>query len=112
MARSSTTTALALIMGLTAALLSAPSRSQVLQVAVDASPAGLDPHIITAFSSFQVVNGSIYEGLTGIDKDLRIVPALAQTWTISPDGKSYVFKLVSGATMTESRWRRTMWLRA
>jgi peptide/nickel transport system substrate-binding protein len=73
------------------------ARAQVLDAAVDGSPAGLDPHIITAFNSFQIVNGTIYEGLTMIDKDLRIVPSLAQSWTVSPDGKSYTFKLVSGA---------------
>jgi peptide/nickel transport system substrate-binding protein len=74
------------------------AQAQVLEAAVDGSPAGLDPHIITAFNSFQIVNGTIYEGLTTIDKDLRIVPGLAQSWTIAPDGKSYVFKLVAGAT--------------
>lgn len=74
------------------------AQAQVLEAAVDGSPAGLDPHIITAFNSFQIVNGTIYEGLTTVDKDLRIVPSLAQSWTVAPDGKTYSFKLVSGAT--------------
>ena len=43
-----------------------------------------------------VVNGNIYEGLTAIDKDLKIVPGLAESWTVSPDGKTYTFKLRSG----------------
>jgi peptide/nickel transport system substrate-binding protein len=77
--------------------LAGDARAQVLQLAVDASPAGLDPHIITAFSSFQIVNGTIYEGLTAVDKDLRVVPALARSWTVSADGKSYTFKLAPGA---------------
>jgi peptide/nickel transport system substrate-binding protein len=67
-------------------------------VAVDASPAGLDPHIVTAFPSFQVINGTVYEALTMIDKDLRVVPGLAKSWAISADGKTYTFALVSGAT--------------
>ena len=75
-----------------------PGFAQVLEVGVDASPAGLDPHIITAFSSFQVVNGTIYEGLTAIDKDLRIGPSIAESWTVSPDGKTYTFKIRSGVT--------------
>lgn len=75
-----------------------PLQAQVLEIAVDSSPAGLDPHIITAFTSFQVVNGTIYEGLTAINKDLRIVPALAKSWTVSPDGKVYTFSLASGVT--------------
>ncbi len=89
-----TTSALALALALTLGAAGA----QVLDAAVDGSPAGLDPHLITAFNSFQIVNGTIYEGLTTIDKDLRIVPGLAQSWTMTPDGKVYTFKLVSGAT--------------
>lgn len=80
------------------ALCAAPALSQVLEVAIDQSPAGLDPHIITAFASFAVVNGTIYEGLTAVDKDLRVTPGLAESWTVSQDGKTYVFKLRSGAT--------------
>jgi peptide/nickel transport system substrate-binding protein len=75
-----------------------PAVAQVLEAAVDASPAGLDPHIITAFSSFQMVNGTIYEGLTIIDKDLGIGPSLAESWTVSPDGKTYRFKLRTNVT--------------
>lgn len=98
----------ALMLGLGAGLgatlgLPGTAQAQVLQAAVDGSPAGLDPHIITAFNSFQIVNGTIYEGLTNIDKDLRVVPALAQSWTMSSDGKSYVFKLVAGATFHDGK---------
>ncbi|GGH09162.1 ABC transporter substrate-binding protein [Alsobacter metallidurans] len=75
-----------------------PVRAQTLEAAIDASPAGLDPHIITAFASFMVVNGTIYEGLTAIDKDLRVGPGLAESWTVAPDGKTYNFKLRSGVT--------------
>jgi peptide/nickel transport system substrate-binding protein len=70
--------------------------AQVLELGVDASPAGLDPHLVTAFSSFQIVNGTIYEGLTAIDKDLRTVPGLAESWTVDQDGKTYTFKIRSG----------------
>jgi peptide/nickel transport system substrate-binding protein len=78
--------------------LAAPAKAQILEAAVDGSPAGLDPHIITAFNSFQIVNGTIYEGLTQIDKDLRTVPALAESWTVAPDGKTYTFKLRPNVT--------------
>ncbi|WP_342363809.1 ABC transporter substrate-binding protein [Terrarubrum flagellatum] len=88
-------TALALALAIASAGM---ARAQVMELAVDASPAGLDPHIITAFTSFQIVNGTIYEGLTQIDKDLRTTPALAQSWEISPDGRTYVFKLRPNAT--------------
>ena len=73
-------------------------RRRCWRSAIDQSPAGLDPHIITAFSSFMVVNGTIYEGLTAIDKDLRVGPGVAESWTVAPDGKTYTFKIRSGVT--------------
>ncbi len=86
-------------MALLAAIGFAPATAsaQVLQLAVDGSPVGLDPHLVTAFNSFQVVNGTIYEGLTAIDKDLRTVPGLAESWQVAADGKTYTFKLRANA---------------
>jgi peptide/nickel transport system substrate-binding protein len=74
----------------------ASASAQVLEIGADNGPTGLDPHLITAFPSFMVVNGNIYEGLTAIDKDLKTIPGLAESWTAAPDGKSYTFKLRSG----------------
>jgi peptide/nickel transport system substrate-binding protein len=74
----------------------ASASAQVLEIGADLSPTGLDPHLITAFPSFMIVNGNIYEGLTTIDKDLKVTPGLAESWTVSPDGKTYTFKLRSG----------------
>jgi peptide/nickel transport system substrate-binding protein len=76
----------------------ASASAQVLEIGADLGPTGLDPHLITAFPSFMVVNGNIYEGLTAIDKDLKVVPGLASSWTVAPDGKTYTFKLRSGVT--------------
>ena len=86
------------LLGSAALSLPTPTAAQVLQLAVEGSPAGLDPHLITAFNSAQIVLGPVYEGLTGVDKDLRVVPALAQSWQVSADGKTYTFKLAEGAT--------------
>src|SRR5919107_4542463 len=74
----------------------ASASAQVLGFGVDRGPRGLDPHLIPAFRSFMVGNGNIYEGITAIDKDLKIVPGLAESWTVSSDGKTYTFKLRSG----------------
>lgn len=68
-----------------------------------ASPAGLDPHIVTAFASSQIVLGPIYEGLTALDKDLSIIPDLAQSWTASADGKTVTFKLRPGVTFHDGK---------
>lgn len=69
-----------------------------LDVAIDSSPAGLDPHLITAFNSVVIVQSTIYEGLTRIDKDLSVVPGLATSWTVSDDGKRYEFTLPTGVS--------------
>ena len=74
----------------------ASASAQVLEIGADNSPTGLDPHLITAFPSVMVVNGNIYEGLTAVDRDLKVIPSLAESWTVAPDGKTYTFKLRSG----------------
>ncbi len=92
--------AAALALGL--ALAPMAPRAQVLDIATDQSPVGLDPHVATSFATFQVVS-AVYEGLTAIDKDLRIVPALAESWTISDDKLTYTFKLRAGARFHNGR---------
>ncbi|WP_226779941.1 ABC transporter substrate-binding protein [Oceaniglobus trochenteri] len=72
--------------------------AQTLDVALNSPPAGLDPHLVTAFNSVLIASPNIYEALTGINADLDITPALAESWEISEDGKTYTFKLREGAT--------------
>lgn len=59
-----------------------------LELAVDQAPVGLDPHLVTAFSSFAVI-GQIYDGLVELDAELNLQPALAESWEISDDGLVY-----------------------
>ncbi len=80
------------------ACLFAGAQSATLDVAVDSSPAGLDPHLVTAFSSVVVIGDTIYEGLTAIGEDLSIQPGLARSWDISEDGLTYAFHLHDGIT--------------
>lgn len=80
-----------------AALAQTPERGGTLQLAVDQSPVGLDPHVATAFSTV-AVNSNIYEGLVEIDPALKVRPALATRWTRSPDGLSYTFTLRPGVS--------------
>ena len=89
-------------LGLALLALAPLARAQVLEIATDQSPVGLDPHVATSFAT-QVVTSTIYEGLTAIDAGLKIVPALAQSWTVSDDGKTYRFVLRSGATFHNGR---------
>ena len=56
-------------------------------------PATVDPHKI-AFPGEQLVVLDLFMGLTTSDiRGGRPVPGCAESWTISPDGRSYVFRL-------------------
>lgn len=81
-----------------AALLTAGAAgAKPLEIATDASPVGLDPHVVTSFASV-LLTKNIYEGLTAIDESLNVVPALAKSWTVSPDGLTYRFTLRDNVT--------------
>ncbi|MCX6812373.1 MAG: ABC transporter substrate-binding protein [Candidatus Berkelbacteria bacterium] len=45
----------------------------------------------------KTIDSLIYSGLTKIDATGQIAPDLAESWTISPDGKTYTFHLRSDA---------------
>src|SRR5690554_4876824 len=74
----------------------------VLEIATDTAPVGLDPHKVTAFSSFVVI-GQIYDGLVELNADLAVEPALAESWTVSDDGLTYVVKLREGVRFHNGR---------
>lgn len=44
---------------------------------------------------------NLMEGLVGYDESLRIVPALAERWTVSPDRKTFTFTLKAGVTWSD-----------
>src|SRR5436305_9693693 len=59
-------------------------------------PTGLDPTTAPAAAIGEVVHYNVLEGLTKINMDGTIVPLLAESWSIDPDGKLYTFKLRKG----------------
>ncbi len=83
---------------LASTLLAGGAYADTLSIAIDSSPAGLDPHLITAFNSVLIVQGNIYQGLTDLDADLTVVPGLATDWDVSEDGLTYTFTLREGVT--------------
>jgi len=94
--------AVALLCAATLLTGSALAQSGTLEIAVDTAPVGLDPHKVTAFSSFVVI-GQIYDGLVEVNADLGIEPALAESWTVSDDGLTYVIKLREGVQFHNDR---------
>ena len=68
----------------------------VLIVGQVAEPKSLDPQAVTAVNDFRILM-NIYDGLVRYkDGTLEIEPALATSWKISKDGKTYTFKLKEG----------------
>ena len=53
--------------------------------------------------SFIFLSEQIYDGLVKLDKDLNIVPSLAEYWKISPDDKKYTFFLRKGVKFHHGR---------
>jgi peptide/nickel transport system substrate-binding protein len=61
-----------------------------------ADPRGLDPALVDDGESSKIIV-NIYEGLLKYeDKTTAVLPSLAESWTISPDGLTYTFKLRQG----------------
>ena len=56
-------------------------------------PPHLDPTAGAAAAIDEVVYANVFEGLTRFAPDGTILPALAESWEIAPDGLSWVFHL-------------------
>jgi peptide/nickel transport system substrate-binding protein len=66
-----------------------------LRAALDRDPPNMDPHRSNAAVDRQVFQ-SLYDKLVDTDENLTLVPMLAMSWTISPDGKTVTLKLRQG----------------
>lgn len=56
----------------------------------------LDPGKATDLETMWIVD-QLYEGLLEMDAELQARPALAEAWSVSPDGLTYAFRLRSSA---------------
>jgi peptide/nickel transport system substrate-binding protein len=68
-----------------------PARSH-LDFAISGNPDTLDPHATSGTLTFQVVR-SIYDTLLEPNAQGDLVPALAESWEVSPDGLEWTFRL-------------------
>ena len=74
----------------------AQSRKDTLVLGMVLEPPGLDPTTAPAAAIGEIVHYNILEGLTKVNVDGSVTPLLAESWQVSPDGKSYTFKLRQG----------------
>ncbi|MDR1933232.1 MAG: ABC transporter substrate-binding protein [Spirochaetales bacterium] len=70
---------------------------RALRCALPGNPSTLDPQKTQDALSFQVVK-SVYDTLVEPDAKGLIVPALAESWTISGDGRLWTFRLRRGVS--------------
>lgn len=68
-----------------------------LSVGMVLEPPNLDPTAGAAAAIREVTYANLFEGLTRIDATGQVKPGLAESWTVSPDGLTYTFKLRANA---------------
>jgi glutathione transport system substrate-binding protein len=85
-----------LALGVTSALAASPAfAAKDVVVAVGSNFTTLDPYDANDTLS-QAVAKSFYQGLFGLDKDMKVQNVLAESYSVSPDGLVYTIKLRSG----------------
>ena len=65
-------------------------------IGMQLEPPNLDPTGGAAAAIDEVVYANVFEGLTRFGSDGAVLPALAESWTISEDGMTYTFTLRTG----------------
>lgn len=73
-----------------------------LKVGLQSDPAELDPGLTQLTAAWHVIE-HVYEGLVAVSPSLEPVPALAESWEISPDGLTYTFRLRTGVKFHNGR---------
>jgi oligopeptide transport system substrate-binding protein len=71
---------------------SVPAARQVLHRAVDQMPRSLDPTLITDIPAQRLID-DLFEGLTTLGIDGTVKPGVAESWSVSEDGKTWIFHL-------------------
>ena len=59
---------------------------------IEAEPSSLDPQVSTDMGGFMISNAT-YENVVRLNEKNEIVPAGSESYTVSPDGKIWTFKL-------------------
>ncbi|HWI82568.1 ABC transporter substrate-binding protein [Ramlibacter sp.] len=74
----------------------AQGRKDAVVLAMALEPPGLDPTAGAASAIAEITQYNIYETLTKINADGSVTPLLADRWEVSPDLRTYTFRLRKG----------------
>ncbi|MFC6276712.1 peptide ABC transporter substrate-binding protein [Psittacicella hinzii] len=73
---------------------------QVLALQIGDNPATLDPNLTSENVGSQIIN-NLFEGLTSYDAKGNLVPGVAESWSHTPDNKTWIFKLRKDAKWSD-----------
>lgn len=76
------------------------SAEEELAIGLVAEPANLDFTTTDGAAIPQALLYNVYEGLVQLDQEGEIQPALAESWEVSEDRRTYTFQLVDNATFS------------
>ncbi|MEX2541466.1 MAG: ABC transporter substrate-binding protein [Trueperaceae bacterium] len=93
---------LALLLAALLGLATAQQQGGTLTAAWAQDPVGLDPHLTSAYSSFQILE-NVLDTLVTLDAGQNVVPSLAESWESSEDGLQWTFHLRSGLSFSNGR---------
>ncbi|NBX92916.1 MAG: peptide ABC transporter substrate-binding protein [Proteobacteria bacterium] len=94
MRRSTLLSCLAFSLGISKLLFATP---QVLNIGNGSEPKDLDPHTVTGVPESQIIQ-NLFEGLVSKDpQTLKPVGGVAESWKVSKDGRTYIFKIRKNA---------------
>ncbi|OKL43068.1 ABC transporter substrate-binding protein [Pseudovibrio exalbescens] len=78
-------------------VMAAPSMAKTLVYCSEGSPEGFTPSLYTSGTTFDASSRQIFNKLVEFERGTtKIVPALAESWEVSEDGKEYTFNLRKG----------------
>lgn len=81
---------------------SAPARKTIIDSRDTYDPRSLDPALSTDVPTGRAV-AYVFDGLTRFTPDAKVVPGLAKSWDVTPDGITYTFHLRSGVKFHDGR---------
>ena len=79
-----------------------PAHGGTYRRPLEFNPRTLDPTLATDIYSVAIIQ-QLFDGLVQFDKDLNVIPAIARSWKISPEGLSYTFYLREGVKFHNGR---------
>ena len=86
--------ALKLGLGLVALAIAGATHANTMVYCSEASPEGFNPQLFTSGTTYDASSVPIYNRLVEFKLGTtELEPGLAETWDISPDGKTYLFHL-------------------